>query len=226
MCGRSPSPRPARSARRPRADTGYDARGATCVLEGAGRAADAHRGPAPPRGRSCEARSERGPISGRIPARDASPGAPAPQFRSGQDQVDDWLVNEGTPASGEASLGDPRPAGRSVAQSRVITHSPAGRSISPTFPRDVVRRLPRRQLPIAVLAWLGVHEDFQGRGLGRSLLASTPRLLRRWPDLRVRRGCPRLHRRRSQGILSAIRFSGTAGAPISAVLDSPTSSGP
>jgi GNAT superfamily N-acetyltransferase len=39
------------------------------------------------------------------------------------------------------------------------------------LPADVVRRPPRRQLPVAVLAWLGVHEEFQGRGLGRLLLA-------------------------------------------------------
>ncbi len=39
------------------------------------------------------------------------------------------------------------------------------------LPAETVRRLPRRQLPVAILAWLGVHEEFQGRGLGRLLLA-------------------------------------------------------
>ncbi len=32
-------------------------------------------------------------------------------------------------------------------------------------------RLPRRVLPVAVLAWLGVSEGCQGQGLGRLLLA-------------------------------------------------------
>ena len=39
------------------------------------------------------------------------------------------------------------------------------------LPPEVVRRLPRRQLPVAVLAWLGIDHGFQGRGLGRLLLA-------------------------------------------------------
>lgn len=39
------------------------------------------------------------------------------------------------------------------------------------LPHELIRRLPHRQLPVAVLAWLGVHEDRQGQGLGRRLLA-------------------------------------------------------
>ncbi len=43
------------------------------------------------------------------------------------------------------------------------------------LPAEVTRRLPRRMLPIAVLAWLGVSSDHQGRGLGRLLLAQALR---------------------------------------------------
>jgi GNAT superfamily N-acetyltransferase len=39
------------------------------------------------------------------------------------------------------------------------------------LPPDVVRRLPKRRLPVAVLAWLGVAQDHQKKGLGRLLLA-------------------------------------------------------
>ena len=43
------------------------------------------------------------------------------------------------------------------------------------LPADVTKRLPRRQLPVAVLAWLGVSSDYQGQGLGRRLLAQALR---------------------------------------------------
>jgi GNAT superfamily N-acetyltransferase len=39
------------------------------------------------------------------------------------------------------------------------------------LPPDALQQLPRRALPVAVLAWLGVARDRQGEGLGRLLLA-------------------------------------------------------
>jgi GNAT superfamily N-acetyltransferase len=39
------------------------------------------------------------------------------------------------------------------------------------LPVEMTKRLPRRLLPVAVLAWLGVGTAHQGRGLGRLLLA-------------------------------------------------------
>lgn len=39
------------------------------------------------------------------------------------------------------------------------------------LPRDIVKKLPHRLLPVAVLAWLGVARAVQGQGLGRRLLA-------------------------------------------------------
>jgi ribosomal protein S18 acetylase RimI-like enzyme len=39
------------------------------------------------------------------------------------------------------------------------------------LPAELTRRLPRRTLPVAVLAWLGVSTAWQGQGLGRRLLA-------------------------------------------------------
>ncbi len=43
------------------------------------------------------------------------------------------------------------------------------------LPADVTKRLPRRQLPVAILAWLGVSSDYQGQGFGRRLLAQALR---------------------------------------------------
>ncbi|MSR59136.1 MAG: GNAT family N-acetyltransferase [Planctomycetaceae bacterium] len=43
------------------------------------------------------------------------------------------------------------------------------------LPAEITRRLPRRFLPVAVLAWLGVNRTHQRRGLGRLLLAQALR---------------------------------------------------
>ncbi len=39
------------------------------------------------------------------------------------------------------------------------------------LPSEITKHLPRRALPVAVLAWLGVSIAHQGRGIGRILLA-------------------------------------------------------
>ena len=41
------------------------------------------------------------------------------------------------------------------------------------LPADLVKSLPHRQLPVSVLAWLGVNRPYQGRGFGRRLLATS-----------------------------------------------------
>jgi GNAT superfamily N-acetyltransferase len=43
------------------------------------------------------------------------------------------------------------------------------------LPETIAKTLPRRQLPIAVLAWLGVDKSLQGKGIGKRLLASALR---------------------------------------------------
>jgi GNAT superfamily N-acetyltransferase len=43
------------------------------------------------------------------------------------------------------------------------------------LPAEVGKELPRRQLPVAVLAWLGVDSSQQGRGAGGLLLAQALR---------------------------------------------------
>ena len=40
------------------------------------------------------------------------------------------------------------------------------------LPTDVAKSLPQRLLPVAVLGWLGVASSFQGRGIGKRLVAT------------------------------------------------------
>jgi GNAT superfamily N-acetyltransferase len=39
------------------------------------------------------------------------------------------------------------------------------------LPSELAKKLPKRAVPVAVLAWLGVDKSFKGQSLGRSLLA-------------------------------------------------------
>ena len=43
------------------------------------------------------------------------------------------------------------------------------------LPLDVAKKLPRRSLPVALLAWLGVSEQYQGQGWGGRLVAQALR---------------------------------------------------
>lgn len=43
------------------------------------------------------------------------------------------------------------------------------------LPDDLVRKLPRRTLPVAVVAWLGVSRNHQGKKLGEQLFAQALR---------------------------------------------------
>jgi GNAT superfamily N-acetyltransferase len=99
---------------------------------------------------------------------------PRSRFRCGQPEVDAWLATNAlqqqdkhlsvtkvlldeagviagyyTLATGQVDFGD--------------------------LPPQLTKRLPRRALPVAVLAWLGVVADRQGQGLGRLLLAQALR---------------------------------------------------
>ncbi len=43
------------------------------------------------------------------------------------------------------------------------------------LPAELARGLPRRSLPVAIVAWLGMDQRFQGQGLGDRLLAQALR---------------------------------------------------
>ena len=95
-------------------------------------------------------------------------------FRSGQALVDDWLTtkalqNQEKHLSATKVLIDPIEA-----IAGFYTLSTAQVDFS-DLPPDISRRLPRRSLPVAILAWLGVRNTDQGHGLGRRLLAQALR---------------------------------------------------
>jgi GNAT superfamily N-acetyltransferase len=99
---------------------------------------------------------------------------PRRTFRSGQEQVDDWLATRAHQHQ-EKHLSVTRvllDEGGVIAGYYTLA---TGQVDFSDLPAEIIRRLPRRRLPVAVLAWLGVHEAFQGRGLGRSLLAQALR---------------------------------------------------
>jgi GNAT superfamily N-acetyltransferase len=99
---------------------------------------------------------------------------PRKKFRCGQPAVDDWLAanalqNQEKHLSVTRVLIDPSGAiaGYYTLAIGLVDFS--------DLPADVAKRLPKRSLPVAVLAWLGVSADHQGQGLGRLLLAQALR---------------------------------------------------
>lgn len=99
---------------------------------------------------------------------------PRRQFSCGQPQVDQWLRTKAwqhqkkhlsvTKVLVDA---DDRIAGYYTLATGQVDFS--------DLPADVTKRLPRRSLPVAVLAWLGVSSGHQGKGVGRLLLAQALR---------------------------------------------------
>ena len=96
------------------------------------------------------------------------------KFRSGQSQVDDWLATKAFPHQVK-HLSVTRVLLDGVGTLAGYYTLATGQVDFSELPAEVVHRLPRRQLPVAVLAWLGVDQGFQGRGLGRLLLAQALR---------------------------------------------------
>jgi GNAT superfamily N-acetyltransferase len=99
---------------------------------------------------------------------------PRSRFKCGEEQVDDWLAtkalqNQQKHLSITKVLLDK--AGAIAGYYTLAT----GQVDFADLPPDVTKRLPRRTLPVAVLAWLGVHTDRHGEGLGRLLLAQALR---------------------------------------------------
>ena len=99
---------------------------------------------------------------------------PRKGFSSGQPQVDDWLAtkalqNQDKHLSVTKVLLDE--SGTIAGYYTLAT----GQVDFGDLPPEVAKNLPRRVLPVAVLAWLGVATDRHGRGLGRSLLAQSLR---------------------------------------------------
>lgn len=95
-------------------------------------------------------------------------------FVSGQEQVDEWLSrkalqNQSKCLSSTKVLVD---EDGSIAGFYTLA---TGQVDFGDLPAELNRKLPRRILPVAVLAWLGVDSGRQGEGLGRLLLAQALR---------------------------------------------------
>jgi GNAT superfamily N-acetyltransferase len=99
---------------------------------------------------------------------------PRKAFVSGQAEVDNWirtqaLQHQGKHLSATKALLDD--AGAIAGYYTLAT----GQVDFGDLPVDLSSRLPKRQLPVAVLAWLGVAQSRQGQGLGKRLLAQALR---------------------------------------------------
>jgi ribosomal protein S18 acetylase RimI-like enzyme len=99
---------------------------------------------------------------------------PRKSFRSGEPKIDNWLAAKAL-----------QNQSKHLSATKVLLDS-AGEiagyyTLAPTqvdfseLPVELIRRLPHRLLPAAVLAWLGVSEAYGGRGLGSKLLAQALR---------------------------------------------------
>jgi ribosomal protein S18 acetylase RimI-like enzyme len=97
---------------------------------------------------------------------------PRQRFNSGNDDVDQWLKKSALQSqkkhltTSKILLDDTR----SIAGYYSLAFSQIDFSDLPT---DLASKLPRRQLPVSVLAWLGVDQSFQSRGIGQRLLATS-----------------------------------------------------
>lgn len=95
-------------------------------------------------------------------------------FHCGQPTVDDWLASkafqhQAKHLSVTKVLADER---KTIAGYYTLA---TGQVDFSDLPGEVAKQLPRRVLPVAVLAWLGVESQRQGQGLGRLLLAQALR---------------------------------------------------
>lgn len=99
---------------------------------------------------------------------------PRKAFTCGQQQVDDWLhakawQHKEKHLSVTKVLLDEKDA---IAGYYTLA---IGQVDFGDLPTEIAKRLPRRTLPVAMLAWLGVNGDHQGQGLAGRLLAQALR---------------------------------------------------
>ena len=95
-------------------------------------------------------------------------------FRCGEPRVNDWLATRALQHQ-EKNLSVTKvllDAEREIAGYYTLATSQIDFG---DLPPDVRKALPRRALPIAVLAWFGISENHQGKGLGTRLFANALR---------------------------------------------------
>lgn len=99
---------------------------------------------------------------------------PRHRFHSGQSMVDDWLATKAF-QQGVKQLSVTRVL---LDEAELIAGYYTLATAQVNFrelPAEISKRLPQRMLPVAVLAWLGVDSEHQGKGLGGLLVAQALR---------------------------------------------------
>jgi len=99
---------------------------------------------------------------------------PRRSFRCGEVAVDDWLATKAL-QNQEKRLSVTRVLLDETGAIAGYYTLATGQVDFGDLPAEVAKRLPRRRLPVATLAWLGVSSAHQGQGLGRLLLAQALR---------------------------------------------------
>ena len=99
---------------------------------------------------------------------------PRRPFQCGEQQVDDWLATKALQHQDKHLSVTKALLDEAGAVAGYYTLATAQVDFG-DLPVEVTKRLPRRMLPVAVLAWLGVSAARQGQGLGRLLLAQALR---------------------------------------------------
>jgi GNAT superfamily N-acetyltransferase len=99
---------------------------------------------------------------------------PRKRFVSGQPLVDEWLATRAL-----------QHQEKHLSVTKVLLDEPgaiagfytlaAGQVDFGDLPMEIAKKLPRRALPVAVLAWLGIAKGRQGQGFGSLLLAQALR---------------------------------------------------
>jgi GNAT superfamily N-acetyltransferase len=102
------------------------------------------------------------------------PDHPRRRFRCGEEKVDDWLATKALQHH-EKHLSVTKVLLDETGAIAGYYTLATGQVDFGDLPSEVSKRMPRRALPVAVLAWLGVSIAHQGRGLGRLLLAQALR---------------------------------------------------
>ena len=99
---------------------------------------------------------------------------PRRQFHSGRERVDQWLASKALQHQDKHLSATKVMVDDAETIAGYYTLA-TGQVDFGDLPVEVVKQLPRRVLPVAVLAWLGVDEKRQGRGFGKLLLAQALR---------------------------------------------------
>jgi hypothetical protein len=99
---------------------------------------------------------------------------PRRQFDCGQGAVNDWLRTKALQHQEKRLSATKVLLGVSGAIAGFYTLA-TGQVDFADLPSDLVRKLPRRALPVAIVAWLGVSQAHQGEKLGNRLVAQALR---------------------------------------------------